>query len=329
MKTSSSLQPYPRLNPLNDYLFLKVMGERGSEIQLLGFLNAVLGRTESNMLVSVEIIENRILSAESIGAKSSVLDVRAMLEDGTRVNIEVQLRNLNNFDKRSLFYWSKEYTKGIKSGQDYAYLPTVININIIDFEFLETENFHTVFHLKEDKESNLILTEILEIHFINMVKWRKCGNIDIANEPLHRWLTWFDKNSPAELIEEVAKMDKAIMAANERQIYFTNDDEEIRAYEMREMALMDERARISYATNEGLTQGRKEGRIEGLTEGRIEGRREGHSEGITEGLSKGKIEIAINALAEGFTPEIIQKITGLSEETIKELKKLASDNRDC
>jgi len=155
--------------------------------------------------------------------------------------------------------------------------------------------------MKEDKESNLILTEILEIHFINMVKWRKCGKINITKEPLHRWLTWFDKNSPAELIEEVAKMDKAIMAANERQIYFTNDDEEIRAYEMREMALMDERARISYATNEGLTQGRKEGR--------------------EEGKEKEKIEIARNALAEGLAPEIVSKITGLGEEAIKELSK--------
>jgi len=133
-----------------------------------------------------------------------------------------------------------------------------------------------------------------------LVKWRKCGNIDIANDALHRWLTWFDKYSPAELLEEVVKMDKAIMAANERQIYFTNDDEEIRAYEMREMALMDERARMSYAANEGRT--------------------EGHKEGLREGLNKGKIEIARNALQEGFTPEIVQKITGLSDETIIKLK---------
>jgi hypothetical protein len=42
MKTSTLQQ---RFNPLNDYLFYKVMGEKGSETQLLGFLNAVLGRT--------------------------------------------------------------------------------------------------------------------------------------------------------------------------------------------------------------------------------------------------------------------------------------------
>ena len=34
--------------------------------------------------------------------------------------------------------------------------------------------------------------------------------------PLHRWLTWFDKKSPPELIEEVLSMDTAIKAAYER-----------------------------------------------------------------------------------------------------------------
>ena len=98
-------------------------------------------------------------------------------------------------------------------------------------------------------------------------------------------------------------MDSSIMAANERKIYFTNDEEEIRAYEMREMALMDERARISYATDEG--------------------RREGREEGQKEGKKEEKIEIARNALAEGIAPEIIQKITGLGVDTIKDL-----NNRD-
>jgi hypothetical protein len=31
-----------RFNPLNDFLFLKYMGEKGDEEQLLAFLNAVL-----------------------------------------------------------------------------------------------------------------------------------------------------------------------------------------------------------------------------------------------------------------------------------------------
>jgi len=155
--------------------------------------------------------------------------------------------------------------------------------------------------LKEDKESDLILTEILEIHFINMVKWRKCGTIDITNEPLHRWLAWMDKNSPPELIEELTKMDKAIMAANERQIYFTNDEEEIRAYEMREMALMDERARIRFATDEG------------------------RREGIKEGAQEERFRTASNFKKLGVSVEIIAQATGLSVEEIERITTCSPD----
>ena len=66
-----------RFNPLNDFLFLKVMGEKGSEEQLLGFLNAVLGRTGDKTLESVEIFEDRAITPDILGDKASVLDVRA------------------------------------------------------------------------------------------------------------------------------------------------------------------------------------------------------------------------------------------------------------
>ena len=92
------------------------MGEKGDEEQLLGFLNAVLGRTRDNQFTSVEITENKSLTPEIINDKSSVLDVRAVLPGRTRINVEVQLRNEhNNMDKRSLFYWSREFVKSLKT----------------------------------------------------------------------------------------------------------------------------------------------------------------------------------------------------------------------
>jgi len=45
METLNNHEPFQRLNPLNDFLFFKVMGEKGDEPQLIGFLNAVLGRS--------------------------------------------------------------------------------------------------------------------------------------------------------------------------------------------------------------------------------------------------------------------------------------------
>ena len=47
---------------------------------------------------------------------------------------------------------------------------------------------------------------------------------------------------------------------------------------------------------------------------------EGCEEGFVEGQRENTLKIARNALAEGSTPEFVQKITGLSLETIKDLR---------
>ena len=158
-----------RLNPLNDYIFLKIMGEKGDEEQLLAFLNAVLRRPENQRLRSVEIIENKALPADIINGKSCVLDVLGVLENASRVDIEVQLRNLGNMDRRSLYYWSREFIKGLSAGQEYEEVPNVIAINIVDFEFKrQIPDFHTTFHIWEDTHRDIKLTDALEIHFINI-----------------------------------------------------------------------------------------------------------------------------------------------------------------
>ena len=105
METINNHKPSPRFNPLNDFLFFKVMGEKGDEKQLIGFLNAVLGRSGKQPIESVEILENKTFIKDILDGKSCILDILAVLQDRTKVNIEVQLRNKHNMDQRSLFYW--------------------------------------------------------------------------------------------------------------------------------------------------------------------------------------------------------------------------------
>jgi predicted transposase/invertase (TIGR01784 family) len=101
-----------RLNPLNDFAFQKAMGEKGDELQLIAFLNAVLKRTGKDRIESVEILEDKDLPAETVGGKAGRLDVLARLKDNTRVDIEVQLVNQYNMERRSLDYWARYYTRG-------------------------------------------------------------------------------------------------------------------------------------------------------------------------------------------------------------------------
>jgi predicted transposase/invertase (TIGR01784 family) len=326
MKTLTETLPRQRLNPLNDFFFYKIFGEKGMEAQLLSFLNAVLGRTGEDNFASVEILEDKTFSPEVLGDKSVTFDVRAVLQGKTRVNVEVQLRNQYNMNKRSLFYWSKEYMKSLKAGEDYHDLPDVIAINIVDFNYPLSQKYHTCFHLRENDEHDLILTNSLEIHFLNMVQYRKLmkGFYDsLNNEPLIRWLAWFDEHSPPELVAEVKRMDSAINLADERLVYLSGDEDAIRAYEVRFKAMCDLTSMRNYATRtghaKGYKKGLKEGREKGMAEGREKGRVEGREKGREEGRKKDKLEIAQKMKSLGDSLERIQIITGLPTETIEQL----------
>jgi predicted transposase/invertase (TIGR01784 family) len=305
-----------RLNPLNDYLFLKIMGEKGDEEQLCAFLNAVLGRERDAAIVSVEIIDNRTITAEVIGDKTNILDVRAITAAGERVEIEVQLQNLGNMDRRSLFYWSREFSTIMEAGQDYRDLPKVIAINIVNYEFIKEKisEFHLSFHIWEDTH-RILLTDAFEIHFIDMVKFRRTKEKDIRNEPLHRWLIWLDKDSPEGLVEEAIGMDAAIQKAEEKMVHVSMDKEALRAYQMREMALSDLVSGINHARREGMEEGIKEGMREGVKEGMKEGMREGMKEGVREG----ELKIARNLKKIGMPVEQISQVTDLSAEEITKL----------
>jgi len=77
-----------RFNPLNDYLFLKLMGEKGDEEQCLAFLNAVLGSKSLKPVILVKILENKTFVADIVGDKSSILDVRVETDIGEKIKTE-------------------------------------------------------------------------------------------------------------------------------------------------------------------------------------------------------------------------------------------------
>jgi len=93
-----------------------------------------------------------------------------------------------------------------------------------------------------------------------MVKYRKMkGKL---NDSLSHWLTWFDRNSTPELLEEVLKMDNAIQMANERLLYVTEDEDAQREYLVRFRAMCDMTSMQNAAHREGVKEGREEARKE-------------------------------------------------------------------
>ncbi len=277
-----------RLKVKNDFIFQKIFGQLENKEILISFLNAILGLEEDKRLEDIEILENTKLKKDSIDDKLGILDIRAKTIVGEHINIEIQLVNQYNMDKRTLFYWSKIFAEQLKEGQPFNELKKTITINILDFNYIGVDSYNTVFHLWEDNYKDYKLTDVLEIRFIELQKFRK-AKPDLS-KPLDRWLV-FIEDSPEEVLEMVMKSEPAIAKAEEILEYLGSLDEVKRYYEAREMAIHDEVTRITGAKEEG----RIEGRIEG------------------------KIDIARRLISIGMDVKQISDVTGLSTEEVCKL----------
>ena len=74
--------------------------------------------------------------------------------------------------KRSLYYLSKMYEDNLNEKRRLfknMILVRTVCINILNFKYLKTDNFHTGYRFKEI-ESNEELTDIMEVHFIEIPK---------------------------------------------------------------------------------------------------------------------------------------------------------------
>ena len=209
-----------RLRPLNDFIFKKLFGEPESKENLRAFLNAILYNNIGN-IKDIEIIKDKELTTDEITNKTGIIDVLAQIDDGTHINIEVQLTDQKNMDRRTLFYWSRIYNRGIIKGEDYSNLNKVITINILDFNFIDLDKFHTEFTLRESEYTDYKLTDVLEIHFIEMPKFKNLNNKDLENDKLQRWLMFLRNDISESELEELIDMDNDIKKAEERLEYLS------------------------------------------------------------------------------------------------------------
>lgn len=134
--------------PTNDYVFKRIFGRVGNEIITKGFLNSILNEE----IQSVDLEGNTILEKDLKEDKFGILDIKAKLDKKVICNIEMQIVNHKNMDKRLMFYWSKTYASNLKSGEDYGKLKKTIIILVADFEFEEFKKIakgHTEWKLRE------------------------------------------------------------------------------------------------------------------------------------------------------------------------------------
>src|SRR3712207_3349902 len=274
---------YGLLSPKVDFVFKKIFGNEKHPEILISFLNAVMKPV--NPIKKVKI-NNSDIEKEHIEDKYSRLDIKATTDTGEQINIEIQVKNEYNMIRRSLYYWSKMYEGQINEGDNYNKLSKTVCINILDFKYLKNDRFHNGYRLKEIT-TNEELTDVEEIHFIELPKMRESNENEEVTDMLEAWIKFI--NNPSSKIVQKLEMDvEEIKQAKEELIRLSGDKKEVELYEQRKFAILDRVSDLENAEQKGL--------------------------------KKGKIEVAKNLL-DILDVETIAIKTGLSIEEIKNLKK--------
>ena len=298
------------LSPKLDVVFQALFGEVGNESITKGFLETILERK----IDSIDLSKNPILRREFKDEKLGVLDIIAKLDKNEICNIELQIVDKKNIIERILYYWSRLYSRQIKSGEDYKILQKAIVILITDFkiENLEELDYHSRWKIMEDKQGKkIILTQKLEIDIIELPK---IIGKEKEQDNLLDWL-YFLENPKSERVTEKMKENENLKEAVKKLDNLSEDEKMQRIADLRQKAIMDEKAIYEKGLEVGIEKGMKEGMKEGIQRG-IE---KGIEKGIMEGSQKEKIEIAKKMLELKIDKETIAKATGLTEQEIEKI----------
>ena len=239
------------LDPKMDFVFKNIFGSEKHPNILISFLNATL--KPKDLITGVEI-KNTDLNKGYIEDKFSRLDVKATTSNNEIINIEIQLKNEYNMIKRSLYYWSKLYSEQLNEGEDYSLLKRTICINILNFKYLKTRMFHSVYRMKEI-HTNEELSDIEEIHFIEIPKLEDGSD---EKDMLVAWIE-FLKNPESEKVRSLEMSVDEIREAKDELIKMSNDDTQRELYEMRAKTLRDKVSALNEAERKGIKKGREEG----------------------------------------------------------------------
>ena len=99
--------PY-KITPRVDLAFKKVFGVEENKDLTLSLINAILAPEEQVRDIT---LLNPYNPQNFANEKLSILDIKAQAADGKRINIEIQVSDQADYDKRALYYWAKLYTE--------------------------------------------------------------------------------------------------------------------------------------------------------------------------------------------------------------------------
>jgi predicted transposase/invertase (TIGR01784 family) len=154
------------------------------------------------------------------------------------------------------------------------------------------------FRILDVKTGKIALTDVLEMHTIELPKIGK--KISSLHSDLEKWVYLFREaqNLKEESLKELISKNPMMEKATTELEYLSQDPKTRQAYE--------DRLKAEWDYNTGMKSAYKDGKVEGIAEGELKGKLDN------------AIETARKMKEEGFNIEQIIRISGLTEDQLKE-----------
>lgn len=266
----------------NDIAFRKIFGNENRKETLISFLNAVLDFHGDQRIAEVNIL-NPYQLPKLKGGKVTIIDVKATDQVGRTYIVEMQVGDIDGFEKRVLFYSSKSYSDQIKRADFYRKLRPVIFIGILDFEHTENKKYISRSQVRDIETGEQTIKD-MEFTFIELPKFKL--ELDELKTLTEKWVYFIKNAENLEVIPENIN-DEGLKSAYEEANVQTWTQEELDAYEYAFMREEDERARLDKAEQKGE--------------------------------EKKEIELIIEMVKEGFSVSQIAKVTKKSEQEVSQI----------
>ena len=279
----------------NDIAFRKIFGNENRKEVLISFLNAVLLLEDNRKIVDVDILTPYQLPALK-GGKVTIVDIKAKDQSDKNYIVEMQVAEVDGFDKRVLYYASKSYSSQIDRGDLYEQLNPTFFIGILDFEISKNPNYISRNKILDVETGENLISDI-EFNFIELPKFNK-QETELTTI-IDQWV-YFIKNAENLNISPESVKDAGLKYAYEDADKHNWTKAELDAYDYVLMREQDDRGRITFATRKAV--------------------KEAVENAVIETQLKEKEAIALNFLNLGLSLEDTAKGTGLLVEQVEKLR---------
>ena len=209
------------LDVKTDYAFKKVFGSDTSEDILISFLNALIYENRPSKIRELTIVDPYNIPMIK-GVKDTYVDVKAILNDDTKVIIEMQVLNHAGFEKRVLYNAAKNYSIQLNKKDEYHLLNPVIALSIVDFNmFKDSTNIVSNYKLIE-KDTLVDYSDDIELIFVELPKFKK--DINQLKNIKDQWIYFVQNAGSLEYIPK--NLDDSIKQAlaNANEANLTKDE---------------------------------------------------------------------------------------------------------